>query len=158
MCFTKDVLQVNNHGDLDALVVYDEYLYGYIRDIEREDSKGVPYFHVIFECIDQQWFGQLHDDLRDMPRWNTAGQDSKFCIVDLTVSANVLQDIITTVDGDAPYFFPGNWVEMVVNRNDDPRDNRPPGGSCAWDSSLDTTVRPWATPRTFRVPIARRST
>ncbi|NOK03843.1 MULTISPECIES: hypothetical protein [Myxococcus] len=116
---------MNNHGDLDALVVYDEYLYGYIRDIEREDSKGVPYFHVSFECIDQQWFGQLHDDLRDMPRWNTAGQDSKFCIVDLTVSANVLQDMITTVDGDAPYFFPGNWVEMVVNRNDDPRDNRP---------------------------------
>ncbi|QDE71141.1 MULTISPECIES: hypothetical protein [Myxococcus] len=119
------VFEVNNHGDLDALVVYDEYLYGYIRDIEREDSKGVPYFHVIFECIDQQWFGQLHDDLRDMPRWNTAGQDSKFCIVDLTVSANVLRDIVTAIDGDAPYFFPGNWVEMVVNRNDDPRDNRP---------------------------------
>lgn len=119
------VFEVNNHGDLDALVVYDEYLFAYIRDIEPEDSKGVPYFHVIFECIDQQWFAQLNDDLRDLPRWTTVGQDSRFCVVDLSVSANVLQDIVTAVNGDAPYFFPGNWVEMVVNRNDDPRDHRP---------------------------------
>ncbi|NVJ00126.1 hypothetical protein HV824_18620 [Myxococcus sp. AM009] len=119
------VFEVNHQGDLDALVVYDEYLYAYIRDIEREDSKGVPFFHVIFECIDQQWFGQLQDDLSDMPRWNTAGQVSKFCVVDLTVPINVLQDIVTAVDGDEPYFLSGNWVEMVVNRNDDPRDNRP---------------------------------
>lgn len=62
------VFDVNSHRDLDALVVYDEYLFAYIRDIEPEDSKGVPCSHVIFECIDQQWFGKFHEELSNMPR------------------------------------------------------------------------------------------
>lgn len=124
---SHDILIFDEDNDEihDSVVVDDEYLFGYIRDIEREDSKQVPYVHVIFECIDQQWFAQLNDDLSDMPPWNTVAQESMFCIVDLTVTLDVLLEIVTAVDAGEQYFYPGNWIEMVVNRDQDPRDNRP---------------------------------
>jgi len=110
-------------GGHDALVVNDEFAFGYIRDVELEDSRDVRFYHVIFECVGQVWFARLADDLSDLPPWTTVAQAASFCIIDLCIAAGDLRAIAQAVGQQ--HFFRGNWVELTINRNQDPGDDRP---------------------------------
>jgi hypothetical protein len=97
--------------------------YGQIEDFQSEPTHGHGLLHhLVMECFLASWFDQFADDLSDLPPWNTIAIAGLACVVDLSLGAAQVQQVVSSLDG-AVHFHRSAWLRLWLA----PRD--PNGGA-----------------------------